>query len=128
MARAVRQVLRVPVCTEREVLLEREQALLPERLLQVRKEKAGACERKLLVGVNWGEMGVPRCMVRVTVSHVLIPSDRLYGTKCAGCNTGLCPEDMVRRAVDKVYHLGCFVCSLCHKELQTGEQLFLVQV
>ena len=55
-------------------------------------------------------------------------STRLYGTKCAGCNTGLCPEDMVRRAVDKVYHLACFVCSLCRKELQTGEQLFLVQV
>ena len=53
---------------------------------------------------------------------------RLYGTKCAGCKTGLCPEDMVRRAMDKVYHLACFSCSLCRKELQTGEQLFLVQV
>ena len=53
---------------------------------------------------------------------------RLYGTKCAGCKTGLCPEDMVRRAMDKVYHLTCFSCSLCRKELQTGEQLFLVQV
>ena len=34
----------------------------------------------------------------------------------------------MRRAMDKVYHLACFSCSLCRKELQTGEQLFLVQV
>ena len=34
----------------------------------------------------------------------------------------------MRRAMDKVYHLSCFSCSLCRKELQTGEQLFLVQV
>ncbi|CAI8057951.1 LIM/homeobox protein Lhx1 [Geodia barretti] len=52
---------------------------------------------------------------------------KLYGTKCSGCKTGLCPEDMVRKAMDKVYHLSCFSCSLCRKELQTGEQLFLVQ-
>ena len=30
--------------------------------------------------------------------------------------------------MDKVYHLSCFSCSICRKELQTGEQLFLVQV
>ena len=53
---------------------------------------------------------------------------RCYGTKCAGCNTGLCPEDLVRRAVNKVYHVQCFVCSACKKELSAGEQLFLIQV
>lgn len=57
---------------------------------------------------------------------ILIP--RLYGTKCAGCNEGLCPEDLVRRAVNKVYHVRCFLCSLCKKQLSTGEQLYLVQV
>lgn len=59
-------------------------------------------------------------------SHLLLP--RLYGTKCAGCNVGLCPEDLVRRAVNKVYHVHCFLCSLCKKTLSTGEQLYLVQV
>lgn len=60
------------------------------------------------------------------MSHLLLP--RLYGTKCAGCNVGLCPEDLVRRAVNKVYHVHCFLCSLCKKTLSTGEQLYLVQV
>ena len=61
-----------------------------------------------------------------TLPILLLP--RLYGTKCAGCNVGLCPEDLVRRAVNKVYHVHCFLCSLCKKTLSTGEQLYLVQV
>ena len=60
------------------------------------------------------------------IADLLLP--RLYGTKCAGCNVGLCPEDLVRRAVNKVYHVHCFLCSLCKKTLSTGEQLYLVQV
>lgn len=50
-----------------------------------------------------------------------------YGTKCAGCCVGLCPEDLVRRAINKVYHVQCFLCSMCRKQLNTGEQLYLVQ-
>ena len=57
-----------------------------------------------------------------------LSSYRHYGTRCAGCNVGLCPEDLVRRAVNKVYHVQCFVCSLCKKQLTTGEQLYLLQV
>ena len=60
--------------------------------------------------------------------YILFPSYRRYGTKCAGCNTGLCPEDLVRKAVNKVYHVQCFVCSMCRKELTAGEQLYLIQV
>lgn len=68
-----------------------------------------------------------KCFSRESKLYCRSDFFKLYGTKCAGCKTGLCPEDMVRRAVDKVYHLACFSCSLCRKELQTGEQLFLVQ-
>ncbi len=53
---------------------------------------------------------------------------RLFGTKCAGCNQGLCPEDLVRHAMNKVYHVPCFVCSMCRKQMMTGEQVYLVQV
>lgn len=50
-----------------------------------------------------------------------------YGTQCASCKIGVCPEDLVRRAVNKVYHVQCFKCSVCKHQLNTGEQLYLVQ-
>lgn len=50
-----------------------------------------------------------------------------YGTKCGSCNVGLCPEDLVREALNKVYHVQCFSCSMCHKQMNTGEQLYLIQ-
>lgn len=53
---------------------------------------------------------------------------RRFGTKCSGCNIGMCPEDLVRKAINKVYHVHCFVCSVCRRQLDTGEQLYLVQV
>ena len=53
---------------------------------------------------------------------------RQYGTQCASCKLGLCPEDLVRRAVNKIYHVQCFKCSVCKRQLNTGEQLYLVQV
>lgn len=52
---------------------------------------------------------------------------RRFGTKCSGCNIGMCPEDLVRKAINKVYHVHCFVCSVCRRQLDTGEQLYLVQ-
>ncbi len=53
---------------------------------------------------------------------------RQYGTQCASCKVGVCPEDLVRRAVNNVYHVSCFKCSVCKRQLNTGEQLYLVQV
>lgn len=52
---------------------------------------------------------------------------RQYGTQCASCKEGLCPEDLVRRGVNKIYHVQCFKCSVCQRQLNTGEQLYLVQ-
>ncbi|XP_065892256.1 LIM/homeobox protein Lhx5-like [Dysidea avara] len=52
---------------------------------------------------------------------------RRFGTKCSGCNIGMCPEDLVRKAINKVFHVHCFVCSVCRRQLDTGEQLYLVQ-
>jgi hypothetical protein len=50
-----------------------------------------------------------------------------YGTKCHSCKEGLCPEDVVRKTVNGIYHVKCFVCSMCKRELETGEQIYLVQ-
>lgn len=50
---------------------------------------------------------------------------RCFGPKCAGCGNGILPQDYVRKARDKVYHLRCFTCSVCAKQLSTGEVLYL---
>lgn len=62
------------------------------------------------------------CFVK-TYLHLII---RRYGTKCGGCGQGLSPTDLVRKARDKVYHLRCFTCALCRRQLSTGEELYLL--
>ncbi|GFN92802.1 LIM/homeobox protein lhx1 [Plakobranchus ocellatus] len=52
---------------------------------------------------------------------------RRYGTKCAGCAQGISPSDLVRRARDKVFHLKCFTCVVCRKQLSTGEELYVLE-
>ncbi|XP_052126448.1 LIM/homeobox protein Lhx3 isoform X2 [Frankliniella occidentalis] len=50
-----------------------------------------------------------------------------YGTKCAGCGLGIPPTEVVRRAQDLVFHLHCFVCVLCNKRLDTGDEFYLME-
>ncbi|XP_015117803.1 LIM/homeobox protein Lhx5 isoform X2 [Diachasma alloeum] len=51
---------------------------------------------------------------------------RRYGTKCSGCMQGISPQDLVRKARDKVFHLNCFTCLVCRKQLSTGEELYVL--
>uniref|UniRef100_A0A2P2IE70 LIM/homeobox protein Lhx1-like n=1 Tax=Hirondellea gigas TaxID=1518452 RepID=A0A2P2IE70_9CRUS len=51
---------------------------------------------------------------------------RRFGTKCNGCGDGICPQDMVRKARDQVFHLKCFTCYVCSKQLATGEELYVL--
>ncbi|XP_063813290.1 LIM/homeobox protein Lhx1 isoform X2 [Pseudophryne corroboree] len=51
---------------------------------------------------------------------------RRFGTKCAGCSQGISPSDLVRRARSKVFHLNCFTCMMCNKQLSTGEELYVI--
>ncbi|GAB1597523.1 LIM/homeobox protein Lhx1-like [Argonauta hians] len=51
---------------------------------------------------------------------------RRFGTKCAGCSQGISPNDLVRRARNKVFHLKCFTCMVCRKQLSTGEELYVL--
>ncbi|KOX73604.1 LIM/homeobox protein Lhx1 [Melipona quadrifasciata] len=49
-----------------------------------------------------------------------------YGTKCSGCLQGISPQDLVRKARDKVFHLNCFTCLVCRKQMSTGEELYVL--
>lgn len=51
---------------------------------------------------------------------------RRYGTKCGGCSQGINPSDLVRKARDKVFHLNCFTCLVCRKQMSTGEELYVL--
>lgn len=52
---------------------------------------------------------------------------RRFGTKCAGCGQGLAPSQVVRRAQELVYHLTCFSCALCSRQLDTGDEFYLME-
>jgi hypothetical protein len=52
---------------------------------------------------------------------------RRYGTKCAGCEQGIPPTQVVRRAQDNVYHLQCFACVMCSRQLNTGDEFYLME-
>lgn len=53
-------------------------------------------------------------------------SCRTFGAKCAKCCRNIAPTDWVRRARDQVFHLACFSCDQCGRQLSTGEQFAMV--
>ena len=45
--------------------------------------------------------------------------------KCAGCCRVISPHDLVRRAPgDVVYHVDCFACAACGRQIDTGDPLY----
>ncbi|XP_053341557.1 LIM/homeobox protein Lhx3 isoform X1 [Clarias gariepinus] len=50
-----------------------------------------------------------------------------FGTKCAACQQGIPPSQVVRRAQDFVYHLHCFACIVCKRQLATGDEYYLME-
>uniref|UniRef100_A0A087X569 LIM homeobox transcription factor 1-alpha n=1 Tax=Poecilia formosa TaxID=48698 RepID=A0A087X569_POEFO len=50
---------------------------------------------------------------------------RLFFTKCSGCLEKIAPTEFVMRAVQSVYHLSCFCCSVCERRLSKGDEFVL---
>lgn len=62
----------------------------------------------------------------IVLHFISVSLCRRFGTKCAGCLQGISPSDLVRRARSKVFHLNCFTCMVCNKQLSTGEELYVI--
>lgn len=60
------------------------------------------------------------------MANLFIPKRR-FGTKCAACQQGIPPTQVVRRAQDFVYHLHCFACIVCKRQLATGDEYYLME-
>jgi hypothetical protein len=65
-------------------------------------------------------------MQYIGLKKYFIYISRRYGTKCSGCAQGISPQDMVRKARDKIFHLNCFTCTICRRPLSTGEELYVL--
>ncbi|XP_054854356.1 LIM/homeobox protein Lhx3 [Eublepharis macularius] len=61
--------------------------------------------------------------------RLFCPEDffKRFGTKCAACQLGIPPSQVVRRAQDFVYHLPCFSCVVCKRQLATGDEFYLME-
>lgn len=60
------------------------------------------------------------CVVEFSVFIFL--NFRLFSSRrCARCGTGLSSSELVMRARDLVFHVGCFCCILCGIHLSAGD-------
>ncbi|CAI4225481.1 unnamed protein product [Auanema sp. JU1783] len=51
---------------------------------------------------------------------------KLFGTKCSRCGDGIVPDSVIRTAASHIYHVKCFQCVICKRELKTGDEFFLI--
>lgn len=52
---------------------------------------------------------------------------RTFGAKCSRCCRSISATDWVRRARNLVFHLACFACDACGRQLSTGEHFALLE-
>ena len=50
---------------------------------------------------------------------------RLFGSKCANCHERFARNDLVMRAKSNIYHVTCFRCTVCCRQLVSGDEFSL---
>ncbi|XP_055497977.1 LIM homeobox transcription factor 1-alpha-like isoform X1 [Leucoraja erinacea] len=51
--------------------------------------------------------------------------EKLFAAKCSGCVETIAPTEFVMRAQKSVYHLHCFCCCVCERQLRKGDEFVL---
>ncbi|XP_041753264.1 LIM homeobox transcription factor 1-beta-like isoform X1 [Coregonus clupeaformis] len=65
------------------------------------------------------------CYFRDRKLYCKIDYQQLFATKCSGCLEKISPTEFVMRALESVYHLGCFCCCVCERQLCKGDEFVL---
>ncbi|XP_069573455.1 LIM/homeobox protein LMX-1.2-like [Brachyistius frenatus] len=65
------------------------------------------------------------CFFRDTKVYCRTDYQQLFASKCSGCLEKIERSELVMRAAQKVYHLGCFCCCICERQLCKGDQFVL---
>ncbi|GIY82815.1 insulin gene enhancer protein ISL-1 [Caerostris darwini] len=65
------------------------------------------------------------CFVRDGKTYCKRDYFRLFGIKCARCNVSFNRNDFVMRARNKIYHIECFRCVTCTRQLLPGDEYAL---
>ncbi|XP_014677144.1 PREDICTED: insulin gene enhancer protein ISL-1-like, partial [Priapulus caudatus] len=65
------------------------------------------------------------CFVRDGKTYCKRDYIRLFGTKCSKCALGFQKNDFVMRARNKIYHVDCFRCVACSRQLIPGDEFAL---
>ncbi|XP_073427454.1 LIM/homeobox protein Lhx4 [Dendrobates tinctorius] len=68
-----------------------------------------------------------RCFSRAGNVYCKDDFFKRFGTKCTACQQGIPPTQVVRKAQDFVYHLHCFSCIICSRQLATGDEFYLME-
>ncbi|XP_055324176.1 LIM/homeobox protein Awh-like [Sitodiplosis mosellana] len=69
----------------------------------------------------------PSCFLRERQIYCKTDYAKNFGAKCSKCCRGISSSDWVRRARELVFHLACFACDSCGRQLSTGEQFALLE-
>ena len=67
------------------------------------------------------------CFVRNGKAFCKLDYVRLFSKKCYKCKEGFNKNDLVMRTNNQIFHVACFRCSMCNKNLTPGDEFALKQ-